>query len=182
MTCQELYLPLWTQSPPGYVVLLFWEPGIRKIGGPWKWDINSLTPSAMILWCGILITKLLKPWHQVTACAWVTGAVEPISTIPLSPPRWCFLLCFWERVCTQSMCGLLPPPPLLVCQSSNQRWLHSWAHPFFQTVAGRGEFILLSSISCSIAPVSQIKALSLPLFALNFWRARQPNTFKDLQL
>ena len=47
VTCQELYLSFWMQSPLGYVVILFWEPGIRKVGGPWKWGINSLAPSAL---------------------------------------------------------------------------------------------------------------------------------------
>lgn len=37
---------------------------------------------------------------------------------------------------------------------------------FFQAVAGRGKLIPLSLIYCSVVPVSQIKALSLPLFAL----------------
>ena len=45
VTC-GIYLPLWTQSPLGYVVL-FWEPGIRKISSPWKLGIDSLTPSAL---------------------------------------------------------------------------------------------------------------------------------------
>ena len=59
---------------------------------------------------------------------------------------------------------LVCPPPSLMCQSSNQRRLHSSAHPFFQTLAERGELIL---ISCSLAPVSHIKVLSSPLFALH---------------
>ena len=59
------------------------------------------------------------------------------------------------------------PPPFPACQSSNWRRLHSSAHPFFQTLSGRGELIPLSLISCSIEPVSQIKALSSPLFALH---------------
>lgn len=58
----------------------------------------------------------------------------------------------------------LPPP--LAYQSLNQRRLPSSAHPFFQTIVERGELIPLSLISCSIVPVSQIRALSLSLFAL----------------
>ena len=35
------------QSPLRYAVPLFWETGIQKIGGPWKWVINSLTAHAL---------------------------------------------------------------------------------------------------------------------------------------
>ena len=41
------------QSPLAYVVLLFSEPGTRKIDSPWNWSINSLAPSALhdvIMW------------------------------------------------------------------------------------------------------------------------------------
>ena len=39
------YLPLWTQSPLGYVVLLFWETDM--VVSPQNWSINSLIPRAL---------------------------------------------------------------------------------------------------------------------------------------
>ena len=47
VTCGS-YLPLWTQSPLEYVVLLlFWEPGIQKVVRPRNWSIYSLIPRAL---------------------------------------------------------------------------------------------------------------------------------------
>lgn len=46
VTCRS-YLSLWMWSPPWYVVLLFWEPGIRKVISPQNWCINSLIPCAL---------------------------------------------------------------------------------------------------------------------------------------
>jgi len=47
MTLPGALSPLWTQSLPGYVVLLLFQTGARN------WSINSLTPSALhdvIMW------------------------------------------------------------------------------------------------------------------------------------
>ena len=70
--------------------------------------------------------------------------------------------------CVQSESAWVSPPPvsLLWHENTNGRRLHSSTCPFLQTVAGRGELIPLSLISFPIEPISQIKALSLLLFAL----------------
>lgn len=76
-----------------------------------------------------------------------------------------------------------PPAPfccfLSVCQRSNWSGLHSTAHLFFQAVAERGELVPLSLISCSVAHVSQIKALLPPLFALHHPMSSPKNGKKE---
>lgn len=100
--------------------------------------------------------------------AWRGGSLHPL--LPLSPAQ----RCFQERVCSLSLRDFPPPssfsPPR---QSSNRSRLRSSARAFFQGVAGRGELVPLSLISCCMAPMSQIKFVSSPLFALQRWKAGQ---------
>ncbi len=105
-------------------------------------------------WCSAIARSQPEPLREHTSTS--SGEPSSLSISAVLPAAH-----------TQSVCTALPrhpsaPSHLSAHRSSNTEGCIPQLTAFCQTVAGRDESIPLALISCSIAPLSQIKALSSP--------------------